>query len=252
MATSAFKQKVPLRVKIQRIAAQIVYGPGLWWVILAIKLMGTKIENHKEIRKKYKELTNEKYPPLLICPNHMTYIDSVILILAFGNHFWYPFHFRRHMWNLVAKEYSKNILFRFVCYFSKCIYIDRASEVKDDYPTLKTAEALLERGEVVLIFPEGRRTKTGRFDDARLAYGIGKIAANLGECRVLCTYLRAPEQGDKATGFPPKNAHYKIYTDLVHYKATEWGGKPSTGITLDIAERIKKLETKYFVSLETQ
>jgi 1-acyl-sn-glycerol-3-phosphate acyltransferase len=240
---------IPLAVWMQYLAGQLCYGPGFWWVIACVKMMGLKIENHKKLRAYYKEITREGQGPLLICPNHLTYVDSVILIYAFANHFWYVPNFKKHMWNLVAKEYSKNLLFRIVCYFSKCIYLDRNKEKAEGYPTLRTATNLLKIGEVVLIFPEGRRSKTGRFDDAKLAYGVGKVVEDLGECRVLCTYLRAPELGDKSRGFFPRGSNYKILTEMVHYKASDFGDHAAAKIIKDISSRIKKLEDQYFASL---
>lgn len=245
---SQARASVPLKVWIQYLAGQLWYGPGLWWVIAAFKVWGLKVHEHKKLRAYYKEITKEGQGPLLICPNHMTYVDSIILIYAFGNHFWYVPNFKKHMWNLVAKEYAKNWLFRYVCYFSKCIFLDREKEKSLNYPTLRTATNLLRLGEVVLIFPEGRRSKTGRFDEGKLAYGVGKVVADLGECRVLCTYLRAPELGDKSKGFFPRNSNYKILTEMVHYKASDFGEHAAAKIIKDISVRIKVLENQYFVN----
>jgi len=240
---------VPLSVRVQNVMGQLFYIPLMWWVPLGFFLIGLRVKELKKLRAYYKEITDEKYPPLVICPNHLTYVDSIILITTFANHFWYPFHFRRHMWNLAAKEYAKNPIFLFVCYFSKVLFISRENEKNNDYPTLKTAIKLLRCGHIVLVFPEGRRSKTGRFDDSKLAYGVGKIISEIGECRVLCTYLRCPELGEKARGLPALGSKYTILTELVHYNKKSWGSHPAAGITRDVADRIKKLETKYFETL---
>lgn len=240
--------RVPLKIWWQYLLGQIFYGPLLWWVTLGARLWGLKIQGHKSYRNFYKDLTSKDKPPLIICPNHLTYVDSVVLIYAFGNHFWYVSNFKKHMWNLVAKEYSKNPLFNFVCYLSKCIYLDREKERERNYPTIKAATSLLRNGEILLVFPEGRRSKTGRFDDSRLAYGLGKIIEELGECRVLCTYLRAPEQGNKASRFFPRGSNYKILTELVHYKSSDSGELKAAKIVRDISVRIKKLESNYFLN----
>jgi 1-acyl-sn-glycerol-3-phosphate acyltransferase len=125
------KPSIPLKIWFQYLMGQLFY-PFMWWVILGFKMMRVRIENLKGLRRYYKELTEKNQAPLLICPNHMTYIDSIILIYAFANHFWYVPNFRKHMWNLVAKEYAKNWLFRFVCYFSTCIFLDRGKEKSQD------------------------------------------------------------------------------------------------------------------------
>lgn len=240
---------IPLKVWWQYLMGIIFYGPLLWWVIAGVKLRGFRVKDLKKWRSFYKELTDKKYPPLLICANHLTYVDSIIIMHAFGNHFWYPFNFRRHPWNLVAKEYSKNLIFHFVCYLSKCLYLDRESEKKASYPTLTSAINLLRLGEIVLIFPEGRRTKTGRFDDSKLAYGVGKIISEVGECRVLCTYVRSDTQGEQSSGFPKSNSEFKILTELVSYSPKDHGSNAVAFMTEDIARRIKNLEKQYFESL---
>jgi len=240
---------IPLKVWWQYLMGIIFYAPFMWWVIAGVKLRGWRIKDLRNWRKFYKDLTDEKYPPLVICANHLSYVDSILIMHAFGNHFWYPFNFRRHPWNLVAKEYSKNPVFHFVCYFSKCLYLDRESEKKSSYPTLTSAINLLRLGEVVLVFPEGRRTKTGRFDDSKLAYGVGKMISEVGECRVLCTYVRTDKQGERSSGFPPFNSEFKILTELVRYNPKDHGDNAVATITEDIALRIKKLEKQYFETL---
>lgn len=224
----------------------LLYIPLQWWVIAGVILRGYKIKDHKKWRRFYKELTDKKQPPLVICANHLTFVDSILLMYAFGNHCWYAFNFRRHPWNLVAKEYSKNLIFHSVCYLSKCLYLDRQSEKSQSYPTLNTAVNLLRLGEIILVFPEGRRSKTGRFDDSKLAYGIGKMITEVGECRVLCSYIRAPEQGDVPKSFPSMNSNFQILTELVHYKSKDFGEQAVAKITEDIASQIKNLETQYF------
>ena len=239
---------VPLKVWWQYLLGLLLYIPLQWWVIAGVKLRGYRIKDRKKWRKFYKELTDKEQPPLVICPNHLTLVDSIVLIHAFGNHCWYGFNFRRHPWNLVAKEYSKNLIFNCVCYLAKCLYLDRQSEKTSSYPTLNSAINLLRLGEIVLVFPEGKRSKTGRFDDTKLAYGVGKMIAEVGECRVLCTYLRAPEQGEHPKSFPQMDTNFEILTELVTYRAQDMGENPVAKITEDIANRIKKLEAIYFAS----
>ncbi len=239
-------EKLPFWVHVQSLLGRVFYIPLMGWVSLGYKIAGYRVLNQQKHRKLYWELTEQNELPLLICPNHMTFIDSIVLIYTFGNHFSYPFYFRRHPWNLVASEYLKNPLFRFVCYFSKCIFISREKEREQNYPTLNLSKNLLQNGEVLLIFPEGRRTKTGRFDESKLAYGVGRLVKELGECRVLCTYLRS-DRLEKAASFPPRKSRFEMLTDVAHYKASDMGDDAVGEITRDVSRRIKALEEQYFL-----
>lgn len=241
-------EKALKAARFQSRFGQIVYPFFCWVVGATIFWFKIKIENLKFHRRYFAEITKEKYPPLLVCPNHLTFIDSILLIRAFGNHFLYPFQWRKHIWNLAAVDHVQGFVFRMITYISKCLYIDRNADKDHKHVILGVAAKMLQEGEIVMIFPEGKRSRTGRFDDSKLAYGIGKLITELGEARVLCTYLRSPAQGDKPSNFPPRGARYQILYDLRVYKASEWGENPVEAIMRDIAQHMMALEAKYFTS----
>src|SRR5579885_3587217 len=93
------------RVRLQKFVGWLVFVPFSGSLILFMKVfLRYRIQGLNEIRAGFRELTKSK-EPLLICSNHLTYIDSVLLIYALGNHWWYLFNFRCLSWNLPAREY---------------------------------------------------------------------------------------------------------------------------------------------------
>ncbi|MBN2539104.1 MAG: hypothetical protein JXB09_03560, partial [Deltaproteobacteria bacterium] len=57
----------------------VIVGPLMF---IAVRLMGYRVRDLSEIRKKARDLFNEHKGPWIICPNHLTMIDSVIVAYA--------------------------------------------------------------------------------------------------------------------------------------------------------------------------
>ena len=51
-------------------------------ILLMKGLLGYRIENLRAFRQKVAELIKEKHGPVIVCPNHLTMIDSLILVWA--------------------------------------------------------------------------------------------------------------------------------------------------------------------------
>ena len=208
-------------------------------------ILGVHVEDAARHRAFYRQLTDSK-TPLMICCNHLTYVDSVILIQLFMNTLRYPLSFRRLTWNLPASNYKSNPFFLLVGILSKCIFINRAGTRDEKERVLAKAHWVLSHGEPLTIFPEGRRSKTGRFDDSKLAYGIGKILSGMPECRVLCIYMRADGQTTQSK-FPVRNAHYKMTYEVLNFSKERLAGSEAmASTTREIASVIKNLEARYF------
>src|SRR5688572_12317933 len=91
---------------LQRAMARLFLIPFGGLLIVMMRLRGYRIEDIKALRKQFREITKEK-KPLLICANHLTFIDSALLIWAFSSNFGYTFSFRRFPWNLPAGDFFK-------------------------------------------------------------------------------------------------------------------------------------------------
>jgi 1-acyl-sn-glycerol-3-phosphate acyltransferase len=211
---------------------------------------GYRINDMAAIRKQFKEIWQEKERegyPLVICSNHLTFIDSALIIWALASNFWYLFNYKAFTWNVPAGDFFKKKLhYHAVLYLTKCIFLDRKGSPAHKNAVLILCRYLLAKGNIVLIFPEGQRSRDGRFDSGRLRFGTGKILTSLENARVLCTYLRSPLQ----TGFsnyPPKGSHFDLRMKVIQ-PSVEGSSKKLASITAvkEIGAVIEKMETEFF------
>ena len=206
---------------------------------------GYRIENAAELRRRFKEITKDD-TPLLICGNHLTYMDSAVMLLALGSLGWYARHWSKFSWNLPAGDFfKKRLVFRLVAYLTKCIFINRKGTRDHKNAILGICRYLLQRGEPVTIFPEGRRSRVGRFDVDHITFGVGKIIAGMPKCRVLCMYVRGHNQ-QGMTGYPPKGARFNILMEVIEPSTDKAGRHAHLDIAQQVAGAIHRLEGQYF------
>lgn len=241
-------EKARLQANICRILL-LPFGGLL--IVLMKYFRGYKIENMPEIRRQFREIWKEKQrakTPLIICANHLTFIDSALIIWALASNFWYLFNYRAFTWNLPAGDFFKQKLhYHLTLYLTKCIFLDRKGTPAHKNAVLNLCRYLLEKGNVVLIFPEGQRSRTGVFDNERLRFGVGKIVTSLENAQVLCVYLR----GDKQEGFsnyPPKNSRFDLKMKLIAPIVSAEISKKRASIEVikQIGSTIREMETEYF------
>jgi 1-acyl-sn-glycerol-3-phosphate acyltransferase len=232
--------------KRQMLLGHIFLIPFCYLIALMMRYVGCyQIENMEELRKQFKVIAKNN-SPLIIASNHLTFIDSTLIIWAMASNFWYFFNYRYFSWNLPAGDvFKKKWYFRIVAYLGKCIFIHRdgTKEHKDEIISL--AHDLVKEGEILTIFPEGRRSRSGRFDVDHITFGVGKIIQSLGECNVLCLYIR----GDKQAGhsnYPPRGSKFRPLIKLIKVKANSENRRAYLEIGVEIAKNIKELENKYF------
>lgn len=221
-------------------------------VVLMKYFRGYRINDMASIRTQFKEIWREKERegyPLVICSNHLTFIDSALIIWALASNFWYLFNYKAFTWNVPAGDFFKKKLhYHAVLYLTKCIFIDRKGSPAHKNAVLNLCRYLLAKGNIVLIFPEGQRSRDGRFDSGRLRFGTGKILTSLENARVLCVYLRSPSQ----TGFsnyPPKGSHFDLRMKLIQ-PSVDGTSKKLASITAvkEIGAVIEQMETEFFAA----
>lgn len=182
-----------------------------YWIFLFI-IRRYQILSINDIRKQFKSITKDIAGPLLICSNHLTYIDSVVLILAFGSCLDYIFNFHVMPWNFPKTTHmKKNVFYMLISYIGKCVFIDFNNHNRATNQPMNIAKYLLLRGEYIMLFPEGHRGHGGRVDTQNFTYGVGKLIKEVPNIKVLCTYLRGSTQME-GSNFP--NKHDKFYCKL--------------------------------------
>lgn len=158
---------------------------------LAVRYLGYRIENLQEIRESVRRAMNGHRGGWIICANHLTMIDSVIVAWALMPLASYVLRYRLMPWNLPEREnFQKNVMLTLLCYLAKCIPIHRGGDRDEMKRTMETCTRLLDGGSTLLIFPEGGRSRSGIIDRNALSYGVGRLVQKSPSARVLCVYIR--------------------------------------------------------------
>ena len=115
---------------------------------------------------------------------------------------------------------------------------------------LKLCQDLLERGEVVTIFPEGKRSRSARFEVDKLTSGVGKIVKSVENCRVLCIYLRSDRQKGYSN-YPAKGSRFHLDYRVIKPKTDRRGREAYADLTQQIGSVIHGMEQDYFATQGT-
>ncbi len=213
----------------------------LWFFVLR----GYRIRHLKSIRQQFKTLVQQKRP-LIICANHLTYIDSLVLLIALGSFLDYYFAFSTLAWNFPKKKHLKGHWFyTIICYLCKCIPVASDPSVLSLEDPMKKANYLLHRGEYLMIFPEGSRSKTGKINDQEFTYGVGKLMVEVPQASVLCIYLRGRAQ-TCSSNFPKKGDIFDCTLKLLAPQSTHSGLRAARQISHLIIQTLCEMEQNYF------
>lgn len=242
-----FSAKLKRSVELQRLIGWVVM-PVLGHVIIGLlRRQGYFIEDQRRHRAFYREVLKDRRP-LLICSNHLTMIDSVVLHWAFAPVITYMLRYRFFSWNVPAREvFAANWFYRFIIYLSKCIPIDRTGAREHHDEILEKMEYILRRGDPFVVFPEGGRSRRGTFDLERLTYGIGRLLHDVPDCRVLCVYLRGDRQ-EHYTAIPPVGSRFTLDCEVIEPRTDEKGMRGERDLAMQVGQKIKEMETRWFAA----
>ena len=235
-----------LSLTIQRIICFVTFSllyPLAWLWFSCI--MRYKVCELKATRRAFKKITKEQCP-ILICPNHLTFVDSVILMLIFNSYWGYLRHFNTLAWNFPKLEHIKNNWgYRFIIYIGKCIFINFQGSTNDVKSPMRKAEALLAQHNFPMMFPEGTRSFTGRVNTKEFTYGIGQLIRDVPHTKVLCVYLRGHLQKSKSD-FPDKgNRFYCRLTCISPYTDAQ-GLRATRDLASQVIHTLAAMENEYF------
>jgi len=212
-----------------------------------IRLMGYRIRNLKQIREKCTRHFASNKGPLLVCANHLTMVDSLILTYTMLSMFRHMTHYEWVPWNLPErKNFQKNIILTVLCYLAKCIPINRGGSREEMKETLDQCSHLLECRQALLIFPEGGRSRTGIVNRESFSYGVGRFVKDFPDCSIMCIYLRG--DGQRTYSSVPKfGEHFTATVEFMQPQlTTENGLRAQRDYAEQIINRLANMEEAYF------
>lgn len=247
MNSLKFKEKFAL--KIQYLVGWITYP---FWGSLLIALMRFvgryKIQQIREIRRRYKHLKRTVEGPILVCSNHLTKIDSVILNWSLASTWSYMKSFKIFSWNLPERaNFYQNYILRTICYLGSCVPIDRGGSRDAVKKSLDKVTYLLKKGHTVTIFPEGGRSRTGRVDVDKFTYGVGRLVNKVKDCHVLCVYLRGHNQ-ENYSDIPHRGARFYLNMELIKPESVHSGLRATRDVANQIVDKLVLMEQAYFAT----
>jgi 1-acyl-sn-glycerol-3-phosphate acyltransferase len=103
---------------------------------------------------------------------------------------------------------------------------------------------LLSRGQSVLVFPEGGRSRAGRVDTQNFVYGVGRMVQETPSARVLCVFARG--LGQRAfTNYPRHGETFFIRLKSVAPTTAFRGLRGDRDLATQIVRQLSVMEQEY-------
>jgi len=224
-------------------AAFAATGPGC---VLAMRVVRqNRLEGIAEARRVYREALATGRPTI-ICANHLTMVDSGFLHWAMAPLPEYLLHFDRFSWNVAAVEhFERNPFLRALTFLCKVVPIDREGDEAHRKAVLDKIRWLVSHGEVLTLFPEGTRSRSGRIEPENVTYGVGQILQGLERPQVLCAYLRGRRQ-QVATGVPAYGDTVELRVKLIEPTTQLAGLRGVRDLSRQVIAALKGMEEEWF------
>jgi hypothetical protein len=227
-----------------------LFNPWLTFVMnfMFFGVLRYKIRNAKELRRQFIGINQEvKNQPVLICMNHLTRIDPLILDKILTSPLESFFHYSSTPWYVVEKKMVPLVgrIGNFILRWPKSILITKAGCREELTKHMRQIKLLLARGERVIIFPEGRRSLTGYVENENIHYGVGEIVQDVPGCQVLCIYMRANDQKFSCDMPAPKST-FDVSFKLLNPSTKNTGLRGMREISHQIINQLVLMEREYF------
>ena len=222
---------------------------ALFWVSACALVMrwglGWRIDGLREIRRNYRAV-RATGAPLLICANHLTMVDSLVIGWALASPWWYARNYSALAWNTPEREnFAASWWMRGVVWIAKCVPVVRGGDRREVGATLDRLSYLLSIGEAVLVFPEGGRSRTGRVDTEAVTYGVGRLVKSNPGCQVLCVYARGDHQ-ETWTRSPVRGERFRLQLECFEPKTDKKGLRGTLDLNAQILGRLQAMEQAHF------
>lgn len=240
---------LPLRhraaLSLQRTVGRVcvlVYAPVI--IFLIRYLFRYRLDDLHGVRERVRRLLAEANGPVLLCPNHLTMVDSAVIAWAIAPLWRIVFQYRWLPWNIPEQTNFANPFVRLFCFLAKCIPIRRGGTRESQRLVFDKLRYVAENGELALVFPEGRRSRTGSVDSGSMGDGLGRLVKSIPHCKVLCLYLRGKGQ-DSFSGMPRRGEQFSMSMRLIEPSSPSPGVRGSREITNAIIAELVDMEREY-------
>jgi len=225
--------------------AVVITGP---LIFLGVRLRRYRIRDIERIRAEVACLQREHEGPWLICPNHLTMIDSVLISYGMASLWGHILRFRRVPWNLPERRnFQSNLFLAVLCYLAKCLPVDRGGSREQLQRLLDKCRRVLQWKQSLLIFPEGGRSRTGRVNRENCSYSVGRFLDENRDCKVMLIYLRG--DGQDTYGLIPRYSE-QFTMNVEMFDPGSGKGEEGRRVQREYAERIIErlagMEEEYF------
>jgi 1-acyl-sn-glycerol-3-phosphate acyltransferase len=204
-----------------------------------------RIEDAYALRRQFADLRRQG-SPLLVCANHLTLVDSFVIAWALASPGWFLGNYSSLPWNVPERSnFAASLSSRLLVYVMKCIPVERGGDRREIGRVLSRLSWLVGRGEVVLMYPEGGRSRTGRVEEDSAAYGVGRVVASVPGCRVLCVYLRGRRQHGPGD-LPVMGERFRVRSTVLDPSSEQRGMRRARELAAQIVRELQALEAAYF------
>ncbi len=232
-----------LQVQLSRALIPVSYYSAIAWMKFGRRY---HIPALRDTRARYRQLLSEGSGPVVICGNHLTKIDSLLIMWALSPGWRAFLHSRLMPWNLPDKaNFTHNIYLRFMCYVGRCLPIMRKGPRDEVKKVMEKVNTLLRRGHSILIFPEGGRSRVGHVDTEGFSYGVGSLVQESRDTRVLCVFLRGFEQKD-FTSLPARGDRFYVQMKMIRPSSESPGLRGARDISGQIVRELAEMEKGYY------
>ena len=231
----------------QRVLCRSIAAPILWPGIIAWLggVRGYRFHDIQTARDDARRLIREANGPVMICANHLTWIDSLLIQWMLAS----PLEIARGRfltWNVPEhNNFARVWWLRFTCYVGRCVSIKRGGPREEQAKAVRKLAAVLRDRDLVVIFPEGGRGRSGKVDEEQITYGVGRIADAVSDCVILCLYLRGDAQ-TIPTVLPDKNERFSVKLSLLKPSTPLRGLRRQREIARQIGAELIRLEEQHF------
>jgi 1-acyl-sn-glycerol-3-phosphate acyltransferase len=236
------KRILALQRRMSFLFFPIVAPTALLWLRVIKRL---SVRDADIVRARFAKLVEAEPGPILICSNHLTLLDTIILVWALAPLHTYLWHYSRFAWSVPEKTNFSTWFWRVASFLGKCVYVTRGGPREEVKRTLGKIAYLLESGELVSIFPEGGRSRTARVDTENFAYGVGQMVQVVPETKVLCVYMRGRKQ-EGYTDYPHTGDVYSVDLEMLAPTTSATGLRGARDLATQIITKLAEMEAAYF------